>query len=52
VLGCTLARERRARAVTRENANANSAARRRERERHGATHDGEKERLSQNACVH
>jgi hypothetical protein len=54
VLGCTLARERRARVVTRANANAstNSTARRRERERHGAAHDGEKNRLSQNASAH
>jgi hypothetical protein len=51
VLGCTLARERRARVVTRANANANTTVRRRERERHGAAHDGEKDWLRQNVCA-
>jgi hypothetical protein len=52
VLGCTMAREHRARMVTRANASANAnSARRRERERHVATHDGEKGRLSKNASV-
>jgi hypothetical protein len=37
--------------VTRANANANSTARLRERERHGTAHDGEKDKLSQNACA-
>jgi hypothetical protein len=41
VLGCTLARERRARADGRVNANA--PARGRERGQHGVAHDGEKD---------
>jgi hypothetical protein len=47
VLGCTLARERRARVVTRANANAsaNSTARRHERKRHGAERREEQAKL-------
>jgi hypothetical protein len=47
VLGCMLARERRARVVTRVTANTNSTVWCHKSEQHGATHDGEKDRLSQ-----